>query len=273
MPEGYKILSSTEDSIIVSVNEKTAFTLTKDAYDLAKLAMAGGGSPEDVFAAMASVTARSAKAFDPERAAREAAKAAKLKALEVFNSTIASHRWSDKVRDLASNVVTLRQELQQIDEKPLVADLANYVKTSPSKTCQPGEYRYTMFKGIPTLVIGLTNPLPRAMVIEGEIRVAEHEFRMNAASEVKVPDVLVSENAHKHFDVDENGNIVFNVKITVRGGGNGGGGKRRKVKELSTGVVYDSKTEHGNAFNTNGAKYPHKISESRIQQGLAEYVS
>jgi len=268
----YTVLSETTETVIIALNEKTSYTLSSSAFALCKLAIAGGGSEEEVFASMATVTAKDAKVFDPEKAKRAALKVERVAALAEFEKVLANYIWSDAVLERAQSVNRLRTEQTEVEQTPLIIDLGlPYTKNAHSKGCQPGQYRFTYFKGIPTLVVGLKEPLPRAMVLQSEIDVALHAFRIACADEVDVPSVLRDENTSKHFDLNNDGNVVFTVKVNTRGSGNGGG-KRRKVRELSTGVVYDSKTLHGEAFNANGTKYPHKVSEGRILAGKAEYV-
>ena len=224
---------------------------------------------------MATVTAKDAKTFDPEKAQREAEKAIKAQALSDFEQELASFTWSDEVLNIAQNVTDLRIEQTETEQVPFSISLEGYDRNSPSKGCQRGEYRFTYYKGIPSLVVGLNEPLPRQMVIAQEVDVALNAFRVACANEVSVPEALRTENTTKDFDVDESGSIVFNVDVKVRGnGGNKGRGpylytdKSGKFPDLD-GREFESVAKfcHAAGLSNPGDKYDHAPGKKYRESG------
>ena len=246
---------STVDGIITVRSGDKVYQVQETSFSMIEEQVALGADAGALLGLIAGANAKTAKVFDAEAAARKAEKALKTAALAEFEQELKDWPWSDSVIVLAETVTDLRVEQTQIEEIPFSISLEGYERNSPSKGCQRGEFRFTYSKGIPSLVVGLKEPLPRQMVIAHEVDVALHNFRTGAADEVTVPSVLKTENTSKDFDVDSDGSISYNVKVSTRGGG-GNGGKRRKVMHIESGVVYASQTEAGLVYFPD-VKYPH----------------
>jgi len=274
---GYSVLSKADSKVTISCkdsdNVKQVVTVSESTWLTAKKGIdAGIYTPWEILHSYVNTKANDAKAISAEKAEAEELKAKKAKALAIFEKDLATWLWSTQVKTLASRVIELRQEQEAIEEVPYSIDLAGYDRIAPSKSCQRGEYRFTMFKGIPSLVVGLPDPLPRQMMLQGEIAIALHAFRVEAANEVTIPDVLASDNATKNFDVDNKGSIVFNVKVKRSGGGNSNGGKKVKVRHIASGRIFESQSDAGLEFYPDLA-YPHKkVSELAKKGDTFEFV-
>lgn len=238
---------NTVDGIVTVKSGTTVYQIEEASLETIKTQVEQGADANILLSLIAGANAKTAKVFDAEKAAKEAAKAAKAKALSEFEQELAGWLWSDNVLVLAQTVEDLRIEQSQIEEVPFSITLHGYTRISKSKSCGVGEYRFTYLNKTSSLVVGLREPLPRAMVLGQEVDVALHAFRTAAADEITIPSVLKSENTHKDFDVSEDGSIVYNVKVSTRGGG-GGGGKRKRVEYTDEGHnvhVFESKTALG----------------------------
>lgn len=269
----YKVLNKAETEVTVSVG-KAVYKLSHLAFGICEDAIRGGRDVKETFSSMSTkITAKSAKVFDAEKAAKEAEKAAKAKALETFEAMLQGWVWSQEIIRLAGQVLTLRTEAKQIDAVPYNVNLEGYTKLAPGKHPGRKEYCFTMCKGIPTLRVGLPDPLPRAMVVEGEIAVALTKFREAAANDVEVPPLLRTENTKKDFDVDEDGKIVYNVKVNVSSGGGGGG--KKPVQHIASGIIYESQSAAGKAHPeaVGDVKHPHaKVASLAKQNKVFRYV-
>lgn len=253
---------TTVDGIVTVRSGNKVFQVEETSFSLIEGQVALGADASALLELIAGANARTAKVFDAEAAAKKAEKALKVQALAEFETELENWVWSDKVDDLVQTVQDFRIEQRQIEETPFSIRLEGFERNSPSKGCQRGEYRFTYYKGIPTLVVGLKEPLPRQMTIAQEVDVALHNFRLACADEIEVPAVLRSENTHKDFDVDDVGNIVYNVKVSVP---RGNGGKRSNIEYTDEGHnvhIFGSKKELGEHLGAT-SKYPHASKEVR----------
>jgi len=272
----YEVLQEKDNVVIVKVKENI-YAIDKASFEAIKSVLTPDNAAV-ILSTFVSAKASTAKLYDAEKAKKEEERAAKEAALAAFEKDLATWLWSTQVKTLASRVVELRQEQEAIEEVPYSIDLAGYDRIAPSKSCQRGEYRFTMFKGIPSLVVGLPDPLPRQMMLQGDIAVALHAFRVEAANEVAIPEVLKGENASKDFDVDDEGNITFNVKIKVKGNT----GNRTRGPWLYTGTEFPDLD--GKVFKTVAAfaiaaglsteddKYPHAPAKKFRESGALTKV-
>lgn len=252
---------NTTDGIVTVRSGSKVYQVEETSFDMIESQVDLGADASTLLELIAGANARTAKVFDAEAAARKVEKARKVKALAEFEQELENWPWSDTVIVDAQTVADLRIEQAETEEVPLSISLEGYDRNSPSKGCQRGEYRFTYYKGTPSLVIGLKEPLPRAMVLGQEVDTALHNFRLACADEVTVPEVLRTENASKDFDVDKDGNIVYNVKVSTRGGGNGG--PRKQVEYVDEGhnvMVFESKTALGEHLGAT-SKWPHASKE------------
>lgn len=251
---------TTVDGIVTVRSGNKVFQVEETSFSLIEDQVALGADASALLELIAGANARTAKVFDAEAAAKKAERALKVKALTEFEAELADYNFSAKVCSLAAQVQGLRVEQGQIEETPFSISLEGYDRNSPSKACKAGEYRFTYYKGVPTLVIGLDAPLPRAMTIQTGVQLALHNFRVACADEVEVPEALRSENTHKDFDVDDVGNIVYNVKVSVP---RGNGGKRSRIEYTDAGHnvhIFGSKKELGEHLGAT-SKYPHASKE------------
>ena len=253
---------NTIDGIVTVKSGSKVYQIQEASFSMIESQVDLGADASTLLELIAGANAKTAKVFDAEKAQRQAEKALKVKALAEFETELEGWVWSDSVIVFAQTVEDLRIEQAQIEETPLSITLYGYERNSPSKGCERGQYRFTYYKGTPSLVVGLKEPLPRAMTLQGEIDVALHDFRTAAADEITVPEVLRSENTHKDFDIDDDGNIVYNVKVSTKGGG-GNGGPRKRVEYVDEGNnvhVFESKTALGEYLGAT-SKWPHASKE------------
>lgn len=252
---------STVDGIVTVKSGNKVYQIEETSFGMIESQVGLGADAPTLLELIAGANARTAKVFDAEAAARKAEKALRVKALTEFELELEGWIWSDNVETLAQHVKGLRVEQSQIEEAPFSISLEGYDRNSPSKGCDRGEFRFTYYKGVPSLVVGLKEPLPRQMVIAQEIDVSLNAFRLACADEIEVPSVLRTENTHKDFDVAEDGNIVYNIKVGNKGGGNGG--PRKQVEYIDEGnnvMVFDSKTALGEYLGAT-SKWPHASRE------------
>lgn len=251
---------STVDGIVTVKSGSKVYQIQETSLGMIEDQVSLGADASALLELIAGANAKTAKVFDAEAAARKAEKALKVQALEEFEAELEDWLWSDDTLRFARIVNDLRAEQVQIEETPFSITLEGYDRNSPSKSCDRGQYRFTYYKGVPSLVIGLRTP-PRAMTIQTGIQVALHNFRTAAADEVTVPSVLATENTLKDFNVDDDGNIVYNVKVSVRSGGNGGPRKRIEYTEDDgSKIILESKTALGEHLGAT-SKWPHASKE------------
>ena len=237
---------NTADGIVTVKSGSKVYQIQETSFEMIEAQVALGADASALLELIAGANAKTAKVFDAEAAARKAEKALKAQALAGFETELAEWPWSDSAIMLAQTVTDLRIEQTETEEVPFSISLEGYDRNSPSKSCQRGEFRFTYYKGIPSLVIGLKEPLPKAMTIAQEVVVALHAFRVACADEVTVPDVLRTESTSKDFDVDKDGDIIYNVKVSTRSGGNGGPRKRVEYTDEAHNVhIFESKTALG----------------------------
>lgn len=250
-----EILSTVDGIVTVKAGSKI-YQIQEGSMDIIHGQVENGADASALLELIAGANAKTAKVFDAEAAARKAEKALKVQALTEFEKDLEGWVWSDNVVVLAQTVDDLRIEQAQIEEAPFSITLEGYDRNSPSKGCGRGEYRFTYYKGVPSLVVGL-KAIPRLMGMAQEVDVALANFRIAAANEITVPEVLRTENTSKDFDVSPDGDIIYNVKVNVRKGN--GGGHRKQVEYIDEGnnvMVFESKTALGEYLGAT-SKWPH----------------
>ena len=253
MSELYKVLSSTEDCIIIAVNEKTSYTLSPAAFALCEMAIKGGGNPDEVFALQASMTAKSVKAFDPEKAAAKAKREKVNAAIEQFNAALANHVWSDAV----DKAIADYQDAQAVAEDAAswampILDLNTLRRLDGKLAVNDAEvwsFREITRGGSKFYVYEVAAKAPADHVANMALQDARATLQFFAHSEALdlADPILASEVKVTSLDIDDVGNIIFDAKVK-RSGSSGNGGPRKRVEYVDEGNnvhVFASKTELG----------------------------
>ena len=269
----YKVISKTEEKTVVEV-EGQAYMLTSDVWSELKDKIDEGLADASILSIVCNVKATSVKEYDAKKAARAKEREARNKALEAFEAQIAGHEWSGKVSDLALEVAALRSELADLEDSPMVVNLGDYEEVT-GLVKGVGEFAFRMVtrggEKFPIIELSPSGDIPLVKT-RSDLETALAAFRVAAADEISelTPEALKPVLRVNNFDVDEDGNIVFDYKAKVKRG-TGGGGHKRKGYYLYKGEKYNTLTELGQA-NGSTAKYPHKTGAYLVEKGEAEFV-
>jgi len=261
------------------LGDKVLVTTQSGAYQLSKETWAQleplleGQDIDALLSVVASVKASDVKEYDAEKAARARERAAKEKALEAFEGKLASHKWSKAIIDLAEEIAILRQEVSELESVPMAIDFASLEEVSGY--AMPGQYsfrsvvrndrRYTIVEVAPDDVPVISK--------RNELETALASFRVKCADATAklVPAILGPSLKVNSFDVDTEGNVVFDYHVKIRRSGSGGG-RKRKGYYLYKEQQYPTLTALGEAIDTNGTKYPHKVGAAAVDRGDAIFV-
>jgi len=210
-----------------------------------------GAADPSILSIVCNVKASSVKQYDAEKAQRAKEREARNKALETFETTIKDHTWSAKVSKSAMKVAELRLELADMEDSPIVINLADYEEVT-GLVKGSGEFSFRVVtrggEKFPIIELAPGSDIP-LVESRSKLETALTAFRLAAADEISelTPDTLKPVLRVNNFDVDENGNVVFDYKAKV------------------------SRTELGQTVN-NGAKYPHKSGAALVEKGEATFV-
>ena len=269
----YKVVSETEEKSIVEV-EGQAYMLDSKVWAELKAKIDEGLADASILSIVCNVKATSVREYDAEKAERAAEREERNKALEAFEQALKDHTWSGKVNGLAEKVAMLRLELADLEGLPIVIDLSEYEETT-GLVGQPGEFSFRVTtrnnERLPIIEIAPTSAIP-LVGARNDLETALAAFRVTAANEVSdmTPEVLKPVLRINNFEVDDDGNIIFDYKAKVRKGGSGGG-RRRKGHYEYQGNRYNTLTELGKVVNGT-AKYPHKAGTALVEKGEATFV-
>lgn len=270
MPTGYNVLSSTDIEAIVSVNEKTSYTLSKSAFDLCRLAISGGGDAETVFASMATVTAKSVKAFDPVKAAEKAKREKIAAAVVLFNTKLAEHTWSQVVDDAAIDYQMAKSDVEEAKNLPMPELDLNVLRRLDGKLAvndtEVWSYREISRGGSKFFVYEVMTTAPADHSADVAMLDAKSAFQIACHSEaLDLADTVLSEELKvTSFDLNSEGNVIYTAKVKAARGGNGGGPRKRVeyVDEGNNVHIFESKRELGEHLGAT-SKYPHASKEVR----------
>lgn len=268
----YKVISKTEEKAVVEV-ENQAYMLDAGVWSELKAKIDEGLADASILSIVCNVKASSVKEYDAEKAARAVEREARNKALEAFESTLKGHAWSKSVTVMAENVAVLRSELADLEDSPMVVNLGEY-KEVTGLVKEAGEFAFRMVtrggEKFPIIEMAPSGDIP---LVESRtnLETGLAAFRVAAADEISdlTPESLKPVLRINNFDVDEQGNVVFDYKAKVRRGS--GGGRRAKGHYEYKGETYNTLTELGQA-NGSQAKYPHKNGAALVEKGEAVFV-
>jgi hypothetical protein len=268
----YKVISEKGDKTIVET-EGQAYQLDSGVWSELKAKIDEGLADASILSIVCNVKASSVKEYDAEKAARAVEREARNKALEAFESTLKDHVWSKSVTVMAENVAILRAEVSDLEDSPMVVNLGEY-KEVTGLVKGAGEFSFRVVtrggEKFPIIELSPGSDIP---VVESRsnLETALAAFRVAAADEVGelTPETLKTTLRINNFDVDEDGNVVFDYKAKVRRGS--GGGRRAKGHYVYEGETYNTLTELGQA-NGSKAKYPHKNGAALVEKGEAVFV-
>lgn len=259
------------DKVLVTT-ENAAYQLSTETWEQLE-PLLEGQDIDALLSVVASVKASDVKEYDAEKAERARERAAKERALETLEGKLASHKWSNIIIDLAEEIAILRQEVSELESVPMALDFSSLEEVSGY--AMPGQFsfrsvvrnneRYTIIEVAPSdvPVISKRNELERSLA----------NFRVKCADATAklVPAILGPSLKVNSFDVDDDGNVVFDYHVRLRRGG-GGGGRKRKGHYLYNEMSYPTLTALGEAIDTNGTKYPHKVGSAAVDRGDAVFV-